>query len=413
MKYPRPTRLYALPPRPIYRSRAKEAWHQSRTLHTSLVSITIHVFIYLLLALQWVKRPVPVEKKPLMDEASLEVVFISEKLLPSPIAPATTTESAESSSSAPTTTPTPPKRSTPPPKPKSNPPPKRVIPVKTPTTQPQPESKPVEVPQPTLVATTVRQLQPDPNPVVTEPSALPETAHESDSTTNERERVENPSKTDAIVKTDVAGQGASQSTEASSQATPDYASMKPSERRRARIGQALTRISDAATSGDGPRSVDIVFLLDISGSMENNIMAISENLVQMMNQLNAKGYDATFGVVKFAVVTIKVFPQSRDATRFVRLLENMQVGGDERALDALVKAADKVQFRGGDVSRRFVLVTDEPLKGSSGSLTSVIPLLQRSGIVVDVIGLDIPEHRLLARATGGTWFLIPGNESGS
>lgn len=183
----------------------------------------------------------------------------------------------------------------------------------------------------------------------------------------------------------------------------------PSDRRRKQMGRSLREIVQTIVGGSGPRAVDVVFLLDVSGSMDNNIRAVADHLVQMMTFLREHGYDVTFGAVRFKVTTIRIFPQTRDAERLRRLLENFQVGGDEYALDALEKAARKVQFREG-VERRFVLVTDEPLKGTV-SFDAVLSLLRAERIVVDVIGLNDPLHRQLASQTGGTWHPIPGEES--
>lgn len=183
----------------------------------------------------------------------------------------------------------------------------------------------------------------------------------------------------------------------------------PSDRRRREMGRSLREIAQTIVGGNGPRAVDVVFLLDVSGSMDNNIRAVAAHLVQMMAYLQERGYDATFGVVRFKVTTIRIFPQTRDAERLRRLLESFQVGGDEYALDALEKAARKVQFREG-VERRFILITDEPLKGTV-SFEAVLSLLRAERIVVDVVGLNDTLHRQLASQTGGTWHPIPGEES--
>ena len=143
--------------------------------------------------------------------------------------------------------------------------------------------------------------------------------------------------------------------------------------------------------------------------MENNLRAVGESLSTMMSELQSRDADATFGVVKFKSVLFLVFPQSADVTQYERLLANLRVGGDELALDALSRAVEKVEFR-PDAQHRFVLVTDEPLKGDP-PLARVLPRLIAANIIVDVIGLDVRDHRMLARATGGTWHRIPGDKS--
>ncbi len=171
------------------------------------------------------------------------------------------------------------------------------------------------------------------------------------------------------------------------------------------VGEALQEIAESV-GGKEARPADIVFLLDLSASMADNIRAVKENLSAMAQELKRRQVDATFGVVKFKAAKFLVFPQSADIARYERLLANVKVGGTERALTALHRAMEKVKFR-ADVERRFILITDEPLQGAP-SFTEVLSALMRRGIVVDVIGLDIPQHRLLARGTGGLWHLIPG-----
>ena len=171
------------------------------------------------------------------------------------------------------------------------------------------------------------------------------------------------------------------------------------------IEAALQKIAQSA-GGEEAAPTDIVFLLDLSGSMENNIRAVGESLSMIARRLQERGVDATFGVVTFKVAKLVVFPQKTDIAAYERLLAIQKVGGNEHALSALRRAMEKVKFR-PQTQRRFILITDEPLEGKP-PFVELLPALMRSGIVVDVIGLDIPQHRLLARSTGGLWLLIPG-----
>ena len=197
-------------------------------------------------------------------------------------------------------------------------------------------------------------------------------------------------------------EGASPSPSESSAPAPE----SPASAEAGSIGEALQVIAESV-GGKEARPADIVFLLDLSGSMANNIHAVRANLSAMSQELKRRKVDATFGVVKFKVTKFLVFPQSTDIAQYERLLANVKVGGNEHALTALHRAMEKVKFR-ADVERRFILITDEPLEGAP-SFTEILPALMRRKIVVDVIGLDIPQHRLLARGTRGLWHLIPGD----
>ena len=73
--------------------------------------------------------------------------------------------------------------------------------------------------------------------------------------------------------------------------------------------------------------------------------------------------------------------------------------------NAIVKTIRRVDFREG-ASRRFVLVTDEPSKGSY-TLPEVLKQCFQNNITVDVIGINHTTHRALTSKTGGLWFPIP------
>ncbi|MFQ6043983.1 MAG: VWA domain-containing protein [Candidatus Poribacteria bacterium] len=174
----------------------------------------------------------------------------------------------------------------------------------------------------------------------------------------------------------------------------------------AQIGSAMGRIAGQVAADDITGMVDIVFLLDISGSMEGNIRAVGNHLSDMADIFVEKGLDFTLGVVKFRYVKFLVFPQTKEISRYKRLLKNVKCGGDERAYDAIVKAIDMVRFRQG-AQRRFIIVTDEKMKGSY-SILEVIKRCQKANIKLDVIGIDDIMDKYLARQTGGLWYPVPG-----
>jgi Mg-chelatase subunit ChlD len=174
----------------------------------------------------------------------------------------------------------------------------------------------------------------------------------------------------------------------------------------AQIGSAMSSIAGQIVAEDNTGIIDIIFLLDISGSMENNIQAVGNHLSDMADMFVEKGLDFTLGIVKFRYVKFLVFPQTKDIGKYQRLLKNVKCGGDERAYDAIVKAIGMVKFRQG-AKRQFIIVTDEKMKGSY-SILEVIKRCQKAQIKLDVIGIDDIMDKYLARQTGGIWYLIPG-----
>jgi len=172
------------------------------------------------------------------------------------------------------------------------------------------------------------------------------------------------------------------------------------------IEKAIKTIASSIADGTDTSPIDIVFLLDASGSMEDNIQAVGNHLKDMVKIFQEHEIDFTMGVVKFKYTAL-IFEQTKDYKKFERLLQNIECGGSERALHAIVKSSQRVNFR-SNVRRRFILVTDESFEGDqSYKITQVIAYSQQAGITVDVIGIQDQFHKYLARQTGGLWFPIP------
>ena len=182
--------------------------------------------------------------------------------------------------------------------------------------------------------------------------------------------------------------------------------------RDAQMGEALEGIAESIADGETEDAVDLVFLLDISGSMIDNIRAVGRQLNRMVTVFEEKGIDFTLGIVIFRYLesdTI-IHPQTRDSEKFKRLLTTHVVAGmgDERAHNAIIKTIRRVDFREG-VNRRFVLVTDEFTKGSY-TLSEVLKQCFQNNITIDVIGINDMTHRALTTKTGGLWYPIPIQE---
>ncbi len=184
----------------------------------------------------------------------------------------------------------------------------------------------------------------------------------------------------------------------------------PPASREEQIGTALEGIADSVAGGTNTSPADIVFLLDSSGSMEDNIRAVGGQLKRMVDVFQEKEVNFTLGIITFKYLdrdTI-VFPQTKDYAKYQYLLEShvIQRGGDERAYDAIVKSIKRVKFR-SNAERRFILVTDEATKGSY-PITEVLHRCRGAGIKLDVIGVNRTLDKALAAKTGGLWFPIPG-----
>ncbi len=158
--------------------------------------------------------------------------------------------------------------------------------------------------------------------------------------------------------------------------------------------------------------LDIVFVVDGSKSMRNDIDAVRNHLNQMTDLLKTAGLDFTVGLVAFRDGTsfsllgwdFQVTPQTNSILEIKRKLAAIHCRGGEKALDALVQAAAKVKFRKG-AERRFILITDEYVSGSY-SPKKVLRKLKSEKIGVNVIGRDEPFQKMLVQGTGGLWIPI-------
>ena len=187
----------------------------------------------------------------------------------------------------------------------------------------------------------------------------------------------------------------------------------------AQIGSLLQTIASGIASGEDSPTVDIVFLLDTSGSMADNIRAVGKHLVDMVEIFQAEQLDFTMAMVPFKYLAQHFHQPTKDYQRYERLLENIKCGGAERAYNAIVKSITRINFR-PEARRRFILITDAPCTGPY-TIQEVLQRCWEAKITLDIIGgvTDIPdtedplkaerEQKALARKTGGSWFPIPGN----
>ncbi len=175
---------------------------------------------------------------------------------------------------------------------------------------------------------------------------------------------------------------------------------------------ALNRIAKHIVANKRTNLVDIVFIIDGSGSMKNDVDAVREHLTSMTNLFDSAGIDFTIGIVAFRAGTgysllgldFEVIPQTRSTDQVKKVLAQLKFRGDENGLDALIRAADEVKFR-NDAEIHFIFVTDEYVSGAYSSI-DVMMKMKTSRIKVDVIGRDEPFQKFIAKTTGGLWLPI-------
>ena len=175
---------------------------------------------------------------------------------------------------------------------------------------------------------------------------------------------------------------------------------------------ALTKIGKHIVANRGSDLVDIVFVIDGSGSMKNDVAAVREHLSSMTDLFDSANMDFTIGIVTFRAGTgygllgfdFEVIPQTRSVSQIKKVLSQLKFRGDENGLDALIRAADELEFR-RDAEVHFIFVTDEYVSGAYSSI-DVMVKMKTSKIKVDVIGRDEPFQKFIAKSTGGLWLPI-------
>ena len=175
---------------------------------------------------------------------------------------------------------------------------------------------------------------------------------------------------------------------------------------------ALTKVGKHIVANRSTDLVDVVFVVDGSGSMKNDIDAVREHLNNMTDLFDSAGMDFTIGVVAFRAGTgygllgldFEVVPQTRSISQVKKVLSQLKFRGDENGLDALIRAADEITFRRA-AEVHFIFVTDEYVSGAYSSM-DVVMKMKTSRIKVDVIGRDEPFQKFIAKSTGGLWLPI-------
>ena len=182
----------------------------------------------------------------------------------------------------------------------------------------------------------------------------------------------------------------------------------------ATFSSIFAELTDEIIASSGGRPIDVVFVVDASGSMLDNINAVAEHLGQMTDAYKASKIDYQLGLTHFSVDGkngnhIRVFQLTQNLSKIQTALYDIEVGGDEHALDGINETVIQQRFRNTAI-KHLILVTDEPLSSLHGfTVDDAINLCRKNKMYVNVLGINNPKHKYLAAVTGGKYHPIPIN----
>jgi len=185
---------------------------------------------------------------------------------------------------------------------------------------------------------------------------------------------------------------------------------------------------------EGGSKVDIIFVFDDTGSMDDEIATLKRQVGDFLSKLASSGVDYALGLTTFKD-DYTIYNDGElisDPTVFQMLVDTLTAtGGDdvpENALDALGYSARQFKFRSG-TQRIFILITDAPFHtpGSPGdagkvdfSYKDVLQELTSKHIVCHVVGptntggydRTFESLESIPKATGGNFYPITKDFSG-
>jgi len=174
-----------------------------------------------------------------------------------------------------------------------------------------------------------------------------------------------------------------------------------------------TRIQDIdlETVYSGSSLIDVVFVIDVSGSMGDNINQVRNNLNEFAQTLSDNQYNFRIGLVTFSDYVDHTWDLTSDTEAIRTALAGISLwGGDENSLAGLYSAAQLSWREGSD--RSIIWITDEGYHFRDYSIEQITNLMLQKGIVVHSISdpsLQISWCNPVIEPTGGKFYSIFGN----
>ena len=124
------------------------------------------------------------------------------------------------------------------------------------------------------------------------------------------------------------------------------------------IGDALKEIANHIIASRTLDKVNVVFVLDTSASMRDNIQQVAKNLHTMTHAFDLASVEYHFGMSEFSVrqegQELKTKALMPDVGLLRKRMQGVRLSGDENALDALLGTVDFIDFH-ADADKHLIL----------------------------------------------------------
>jgi hypothetical protein len=152
--------------------------------------------------------------------------------------------------------------------------------------------------------------------------------------------------------------------------------------------------------------IDIVFIIDRSGSMGGEINAVKNNISNFANMLESEGIDYQLGLLSYED-SVRRYPLTSNVEEFKNNLRSISVGGGtEDGLDAIEEAINDYTYELNS-SKYFIIIGDEIITSDQGNTHEGIKqMLNNNDITVTEISNRVGLFEYLYQATGGQWLNI-------
>jgi len=163
--------------------------------------------------------------------------------------------------------------------------------------------------------------------------------------------------------------------------------------------------------GGGSALADIVFVLDVSGSMGDEINQVRNYLGEFADSLVARDFDYQIGVVTFSTTIDLVIDMTKDINFIKTKLSQINLWGGVEDSPAALYRATQLSLRPGS-KRNIIWVTDEEYPETSYTKTQIVNRMLEMDFRVHGVGplyLQTTWFNPIVLPTGGNFYDITGN----